>query len=93
MAEAEAIAAALVSDRLAACVNIMPGVRSVYRWQGKVETGNEVALIAKSRQSLFAAIEARVKSLASYECPCIVAWPIVEGHQPYLDWLRDETTS
>jgi periplasmic divalent cation tolerance protein len=65
---------------------------SIYRWEDKVETSSEVVLIAKSQSDLFKQIEARVKELHPYECPCIVAWPIVAGHQPYLDWLAGETT-
>ena len=88
---AEKIARALVEERLAACVNIIPGVRSIYRWKGNVEAASEVVLIAKTRADLFARLEKRVKELHSYEVPCIVAWPIAAGHQPYLDWLEKET--
>jgi periplasmic divalent cation tolerance protein len=86
-AEAEIIAKALVEDRLAACVNIISGIRSIYRWQGNVEATEEVALIAKSQSALFQKLEQKVKNLSSYDCPCIVAWPIEAGHQPYLDWI------
>jgi periplasmic divalent cation tolerance protein len=89
---AEAIARALVDERLAACVNILPGMRSIYRWQGTVEAGDEVCLIAKSRAGLFERIERRVTELHPYDCPCIVAWPIVGGHRPYLDWIAEETS-
>jgi periplasmic divalent cation tolerance protein len=88
---AEKIARALVEENLAACVNIIPAVRSIYRWKGNVEAATEVVLIAKTRAGLFDKLEKRVKALHSYECPCIVAWPIVAGHQPYLDWLAEET--
>jgi periplasmic divalent cation tolerance protein len=90
---AETIARILVEERLAACVNIIAGARSIYCWEGKVETANEVVLIAKGRSDLFKQIEKRVRELHSYECPCIVAWPIVAGHQPYLDWLAQETSA
>ncbi|MGE3623272.1 MAG: divalent-cation tolerance protein CutA [Bdellovibrionales bacterium] len=89
---AEKIAHGLVEGRFAACVNIISGMRSLYRWKGKVEVANEVVLIAKTRAELFPALEKRVKELHSYECPCIVAWPIEAGHGPYLDWLAQETT-
>ena len=89
--EAEKIALALVEGKLAACVNIIPAVRSIYRWQGKVEASDEVVLIAKSRAELFPRLETMVRSLSSYTCPCIVAWPIVEGSKPYLEWLAKET--
>ncbi len=88
---AETIARALVEERLAACANIIPGVRSIYRWRGKIESENEIILIAKTRAALFDRLEKRVKQLHSYDCPCIVAWPIRAGHQPYLDWLAGET--
>ena len=89
----EVIGRTLVEERLAACINIIPGMRSIYRWEGKIETANEVVLIAKSRATLFTKIERRVKELHPYDCPCILAWPIVAGHQPYLDWLALETAS
>lgn len=88
--EAETIAKALVEGGLAACVNIMPEVRSIYRWQGNVEASEEVALIAKSRSELFQGLQQKVKNLSSYDCPCIVAWPVTAGHQPYLDWIEKE---
>jgi len=88
---AEKIARNLVEERLAACVNIMPAVRSIYRWKGKVEAASEVALIAKTRSALYAQLEKRVKELHSYECPCIVAWKIEAGFAPYLSWIAEET--
>ena len=88
---AEKIARALVEERLAACVNILAGARSIYRWKGKVEAASEVCLIAKSRAELFDKLEKRVKELHPYDCPCIVAWPIEKGHQAYLDWIAEET--
>jgi len=90
---AHKIGLALVEERLAACVNIISGMHSIYRWQGRVETASEVVLIAKSRASLFEEIEKRITELHPYDCPCIVAWPIAAGHQPYLDWLWQETDS
>jgi len=90
-AEAERIAEALVHDRLAACVNILGNIRSVYRWQGAVERADEIALIAKTRVDLFDALAARVRTLHSYDTPAIVAWPIVAGDAAYLDWIRAET--
>jgi periplasmic divalent cation tolerance protein len=90
---ADRIGRALVEERLVACVNIIPGMHSIYRWQGKIETATEVVLIAKSRAALFEEIEERITELHPYDCPCLVAWPIEAGHQPYLDWLEQETTS
>ena len=90
-AEAERIAEALVAERLAACVNILGDVRSVYRWQGAVERADEVAMIAKTTEALFDTLNARVRGLHSYDTPAIVAWPIVAGDAAYLDWIVAET--
>ncbi len=89
--EALAIANSLVEDNIAACVNILDGVTSVYRWEGKIEQSSEVAIIAKTRAELFAAASARIKALHSYDCPCIVAWPIVAGEPDYLKWIGEQT--
>jgi periplasmic divalent cation tolerance protein len=91
-AEADAIAEALVGAKLAACVNVLGEVASVYRWQGKAEKAAEIALIAKTRAALFDQLRDKVKALHSYETPCIVAYPMVDGFAPYLDWLRAETS-
>jgi periplasmic divalent cation tolerance protein len=88
---AQTIGRTLVEERLAACVNIVPGMHSIYRWQSKIETAVEVVLIAKSRSALFESIEKRVRELHAYDCACIVAWPIEAGYQPYLDWIEKET--
>jgi periplasmic divalent cation tolerance protein len=88
---ARTIGCALVEERLAACVNIITGMQSIYRWEGKIETAAEIVLIAKGRAALFAEIEKRVRELHPYDCPCLVAWPIEAGHQPYLDWIAKET--
>ena len=90
-AEAASIAEALVAGKLAACANIMPTVKSVYRWKGAVEHATEVLVIAKSRAELFGDLSKKVKELHSYDCPCIVALPIVAGSPDYLQWLADET--
>lgn len=89
--EASRLARTLVEERLAACANVLGGMRSVYRWQGKVEEAEEVVVILKSTTERFAALEARVKALHSYECPCVVALPIAEGSGAYLDWIVAET--
>ena len=89
--EAERIAEALVAERLAACVNLLGSVTSVYRWKGAVERANEVALIVKTRRDLFDRLAARVRALHSYEIPAIVAWPIVAGDAAYLAWVAEET--
>jgi len=91
LAEADKIARELVNARLAACVSILPGLRSIYRWEGRVETAHEHLLIVKTRADLFKDLEQKVKSLHSYACPCIIALPVEAGYQPYLDWLAKET--
>ena len=90
-AEAGKIATALVEQRLVACVNVLDGVTSYFRWEGQVQAEAEVALIAKTRASLVADIEKQVKELHSYDCPCIVAWPLVDGIDDYLAWIGAET--
>lgn len=87
--EAERIGRALVDEGLAACVNVLGGMRSIYRWKGGVETADEVAFLAKTRRDLVAALTDRVAALHSYEVPCVVVLPVVGGHGAYLDWLRD----
>lgn len=90
-AEADCIAEALVAERLAACVNMLGAIRSVYRWQGAIERADEVAMIAKTTETRFDALAARVRVLHSYDTPAIVAWPIVAGDAAYLDWIAAET--
>ena len=89
--EALVIGRALVEERLAACVNILDGMTSVYRWEGEIEQGNETVLIAKTKEELVPALTERVKCLHSYTCPCVVAWPIEQGHAAFLDWIEKET--
>ena len=89
--EAERIGRALVEERLAACVNIVPGMRSIYRWQGAVETADETIVVAKTRADLFDRLTARVKELHSYEVPCVVELPIGRGNPDYLGWLEAES--
>ena len=89
--EAARIARDIVSSRLAACVNIVKGIRSIYRWQGKIEDEGEVLMIVKTRRDLFGELKKRVKELHSYSVPEIIALPIVEGSEEYLKWLQEET--
>jgi periplasmic divalent cation tolerance protein len=91
LAEAEKIAQALVDERLAACVNIFDGVRSVFRWQGSVQSGREVVLIAKTVEERFEELRERVIELHSYELPCIVARPVSDGLPGFLEWIEAET--
>ena len=88
---AEQIAGALVDERLAACVNILPGVTSVYSWQGKRETDRELVLIIKTRQAVYQNLEQRIAALHPYELPEIVAVPLVGGLAGYLGWIDEMT--
>jgi periplasmic divalent cation tolerance protein len=89
--EAAKIAQALIGARLAACVNIVRNIRSVYRWQDKIEDDAEVLMIAKTQKHLFESFMKKVRELHSYEVPEIIAMPIVEGSEDYLKWLKDVT--
>jgi len=91
--EAEQVAQALVVEKLAACVNRIKSVRSVYRWQGQVEQSDEELLIIKTRKELFSAVENRVRELHSYSVPEIIALPIIAGSAAYLGLLRDQVAS
>jgi periplasmic divalent cation tolerance protein len=89
--EAAAIGRALVEERLAACVNVLGPIRSIYRWQGSIEDATEQLLVVKARAADFAALEARVRALHSYEVPEILALPLRAGSAAYLAWLADAT--
>ena len=91
-AEGDRLAQALVAEQLAACVNRVGRVQSVYRWEGKVEQSEEELLIIKTVKDSFPALEKRVRELHSYSVPEIVALPIVDGSESYLKWLRDQVT-
>ncbi len=91
IAEAKMIGKELVSERLAACVNIIDGMESIYRWEGKICDGVETILIAKSTSACVTELIEKVKALHSYTCPCIVALPIAAGNPGFLDWLDRET--
>lgn len=89
--EAKSIGRALVEERLAACVNVVPGMVSVYRWEGALEEAEEAVLIAKTRVALFEALTERVGELHDYDNPCVVRLDIVAGRRPFLDWIAGET--
>lgn len=89
--EAVTIARTLVAERLAAGVNVIPGARSVYRWQGAVCEAGELVVVAKTHAGLVDALTRRVRDLHAYECPCIVAMPIIGGNPAYLAWIGDQT--
>ena len=85
--EAARLADMLVGAHLAACVQILPEMESVYRWQGKIERQAEILILAKTTKAKFAELEREVRALHSYETPEIIAVPIVAGSAPYLEWL------
>ena len=87
--EADKIAKKLIKSKLAACVNIVGGIKSLFWWQGKVDQAKELLLIVKSRKEKFAKIAKLVKAIHSYAVPEIIAIPVVCGFQPYLNWIND----
>lgn len=89
--DAERIGHALVSERLAACINIVAGMRSMYWWDGAVQQSSETILIAKTRKSLVDRLTERVRELHAYDCPCIVSLAIDGGNPEFLDWIDAET--
>ena len=86
------IAQALVEERLAACVNVVPGIRSIYRWQGAIEDEQEVLLVIKTHAERVAALAERLCALHPYEVPELLAFPVETGLAPYLQWLAGEVT-
>jgi periplasmic divalent cation tolerance protein len=87
--EAEKIALTMIEEKLTACANIMPRVKSIYRWQRKIEKSDECVLILKIKSENFDALQKRINDIHSYECSCIVAWPIVASGPDFLKWLGD----
>jgi periplasmic divalent cation tolerance protein len=90
---AQAIGASLVEAELAACANIMPGMQSIYRWQGKIERASETVVLIKTRASLEAAVVAHVTSMHPYENPALCTVPVTGGSTPFLTWILDQTKS
>ena len=90
-ASAQALATALVTERLAACVNVLAPCRSVYRWQGAIESALEVPLLIKSTTTRYAALEAAIRARHPYELPEIIAVPLAHGLPEYLAWVANET--
>ena len=89
--EGEKIATVLVKERLAACVNMIGGMKSTFRWKGQISAEQEVFLIAKTKDRLFEKLKKRVVELHSYEVPEILALPILAGFDKYLNWIEEET--
>ncbi|MBU6435202.1 MAG: divalent-cation tolerance protein CutA [Nitrospirae bacterium] len=91
--EAVRIGKEMVNAKLAACANIIPGVKSIYRWKGKVVKAQEVLLILKSSKPRYRALEKAIKAVHTYEIPEIIALPVMEGLAQYIGWVRSETHS
>lgn len=89
--EAESIAASLLDQRLAAAVNIVGGMTSMFHWEGAIHRRSEVLLLAKTRDNLVEASMAHIRERHSYQCPSILALPVAAGDPAYLDWLASET--
>ena len=88
---ASSIAKSLVGSQLAACVNIINGIESVYQWQGKIERDKELLLVIKTRQSLYSQLEQKIQELHDYELPEIIAVPVETGEKNYLNWIQSAT--
>ena len=91
-ATAHALARAIVDSRLAACVNVLHGVHSVYRWQGRVEEATEVTLLIKTTHRHYPALQQAIVAAHPYDLPEVIAWPLAEGYPPYLNWIVSETS-
>ncbi|MBV9304294.1 MAG: divalent-cation tolerance protein CutA [Acidobacteriaceae bacterium] len=88
--EALKIANAVIEERLAACANVLPPLQSVYRWQDKIETAQEILILIKTTREHFPAVRDRLAELHTYDTPEIVALPIIDGSEKYLAWLREQ---
>ena len=89
--QAARIARVLIEERLAGCVNIVKGIRSIYSWEGKIQDDQEVLMIAKTQKYLFDTLMNRVRDLHSYTVPEVIALPVIEGSEDYLNWLKEVT--
>ncbi len=89
--EAERVGKALVESKTAACVNIVDGMQSMFWWDGGVQKENEVVVIAKTKVGLVASLTEEVKSVHSYDCPCVVAVPVIDGNPDFIQWIQEET--
>lgn len=88
--EARIIGRALVESRLAACVNILDPMESIYRWEGKMASDQETVLIAKTTTGKLEALKAKVVAMHSYECPCILTFSVSGGHEPFMKWIEEQ---
>ena len=91
--EALDIGRALVSEKLAASVNMIPSIRSLYWWEGEIQDEREVVVLAKTTAALFERLKDRVTAMHSYVCPCVIAIPVEKGHAPFLEWIEAVTQS
>ncbi len=91
--EAEKVGESLIQSRLAACVNIVGGMRSMFWWNGKIDQERETILLAKTQVGLVGQLTEAVRSVHSDECPCVVAIPIIDGNPDFLRWIQSETGS
>lgn len=89
--EARKVGRELISKRLAACVNIFGGMEAMFHWQGKVESASEAVVVAKTQTSLVGALTEAVKSVHSYDCPCVVSFEVSSGNHEFIDWIVAET--
>lgn len=89
--EAAQMANTLIDERLAACVNILKDIRSLYRWKGAIEDEGEVLMVVKTQERLFESLVKRIKQMHSYSVPEIIALPIVKGSDNYIQWMKEET--
>ena len=90
--EAERIGRTVIDERLAACINILGPIRSIYRWEGKIQSAEEVAAILKTHHWNSDALIERIAALHSYKVPCVITWPIDKILRSYADWVEDSTT-
>lgn len=91
--EAEKVGQAVIESRLAACVNIIDSMQSMFFWQGAVQKESEAVLIAKTKVGLVSELTRKVKSVHSYDCPCVLALPVIDGNPEFLEWIQEETSA
>ncbi|SMF28908.1 divalent-cation tolerance protein CutA [Pseudobacteriovorax antillogorgiicola] len=90
--EATTIARTLVEEKLVACCNLIPQIKSIYHWQGEIQEDSEVLILAKSQENRVSAVISRVTELHSYDCPCITTVSLSEGHPEYLKWVLNQSS-
>ncbi len=88
---AETLAKTLVDERLAACANLLPGVRSIFHWQGQLDQADETLVVLKTRAPLFGQLSARIQEIHEYDVPEVLALSVAQGSSSYLEWVREET--